>query len=74
MRSRWLHAPLLHTAHGRERKVTWLELFYDLIFVAAIIQLGDVLSDGISHERGLEAFLLFALHFVPRSRRRHTSA
>ncbi len=61
MRSRWLHAPLLHTAHGRERKVTWLELFYDLIFVAAIIQLGDALGDQVS----LGNFASFAGHFVP---------
>ena len=61
MRSRWLHAPLLHTAHGRERKVTWLELFYDLIFVAAIIQLGDALS----HHVTLGGFAAFAGHFVP---------
>jgi low temperature requirement protein LtrA len=61
MRSRWLHAPLLHTAHGRERKVTWLELFYDLIFVAAIIQLGDALS----HHVTIGNFAAFAGHFVP---------
>jgi inward rectifier potassium channel len=61
MRSRWLHAPLLHTAHGHERKVTWLELFYDLIFVAAIIQLGDALSHHVS----LGGFAAFAGHFVP---------
>ncbi len=61
MRSRWLHAPLLHTAHGRERKVTWLELFYDLIFVAAIIQLGDALS----HQVSIGNFASFAGHFVP---------
>jgi len=52
---------LLHTAHGRERKVTWLELFYDLIFVAAIIQLGDALS----HHVTLGGFAAFAGHFVP---------
>ncbi len=61
VRSRWLHAPLLHTAHGRERKVTWLELFYDLIFVAAIIQLGDALSHHVS----VGNFMSFAGHFVP---------
>ncbi len=61
MRSRWLHAPLLHTAHGRERKVTWLELFYDLIFVAAIIQLGDALG----HDVSISGFAAFAGHFAP---------
>ncbi len=61
MRNRWLHAPLLHTAHGGERKVTWLELFYDLIFVAAIIQLGDALSHHVS----ISNFVSFAGHFMP---------
>lgn len=48
MRSRWYHIPILHTAHHEERKVSWLELFYDLIFVAGIIQLGDALSDQVT--------------------------
>lgn len=45
MRSRWFHPPRFHTAHEHEKAVTWLELFYDLVFVASIIQLGDILSD-----------------------------
>jgi inward rectifier potassium channel len=61
MRNRWFHKPLLHTSQGEEKKVTWLELFYDLIFVASIIQLGDWLSNDVS----LEGFALFAWHFVP---------
>ena len=49
MRSRWFHKPLLHSPSlGLEKKVTWLELFYDLIFVAAFIQLGNGLSKNIS--------------------------
>lgn len=36
MRSRWFHLPLLHTEHDHEKKVSWLELFYDLIFVASL--------------------------------------
>ena len=63
MRSRWYHPPVLHapTDHSHGKAVTWLELFYDLIFVAAIIQLGDFLSESVS----LGGFGLFALHFVP---------
>jgi len=63
MRSRWFHKPSLHAPlhHGDEKKVTWLELFYDLIFVAAIIQLGDYLSADVS----LAGFGKFALHFTP---------
>lgn len=64
MRNRWFHAPVLHT-EGETKKVSWLELFYDLIFVAAIIQLGDALSQGVSEHRTLEAFVGFAGHFVP---------
>lgn len=57
MRSRWFHRARLHVAGGPHKRVGWLELFYDLVFVAAIIQLGDGLSSA-----GLASF---ALHFVP---------
>ena len=59
MRSRWFHAPALHQGHGK--RVSWLELFYDLIFVASIIQLGDFLSASVT----LQSFGLFLLHFTP---------
>ena len=37
IRSRWFHVPVLHSAlSGRAKKVTWLELFYDLMFVAGL--------------------------------------
>ncbi len=62
MQSRWFHAPRLHVpSHGHPKKVGWLELFYDLIFVAGIIQLGDFLSTA----KGVGGFGLFALHFAP---------
>lgn len=62
MLSRWYHRPRLHTpTHGHGKKVGWLELFYDLIFVAGIIQLGDFLSE----ETSFDGFGLFALHFAP---------
>ena len=48
MRSRWYHRPLLHQAGSVEKKASWLELFYDLVFVAAFIQLGDGLSRDVS--------------------------
>ena len=45
MRSRWFHSPRLHLAvEGNPRKPGWLELFYDLIFVAGFIQLGNGLT------------------------------
>ena len=62
MRSRWFHRPRLHTAaHGEEKKVTWLELFYDLVFVAAFIQLGN----GLSAHADLSGIALFGGVFVP---------
>lgn len=59
---RWL-PPRLHTAHEgeHERKVTWLELFYDLVYVAAIIQLGNMLSSDVSWG----GFLRFVALFIP---------
>lgn len=62
MRNRWFHPPLLHSpALGLEKKATWLELFYDLIFVAAFIQLGNGLSANVS----LAGAGTFAGMFVP---------
>jgi low temperature requirement protein LtrA len=59
---RWL-PPRLHTAHAgeHERKVTWLELFYDLVYVAAIIQLGNTLSNDVSWG----GFIRFVALFIP---------
>ena len=57
-------APLrLRTEHGMEpgRRVTWLELFFDLVFVAAVAQVGTHLRDDYSMT-GLWRFsLLFVL-------------
>ena len=62
MLNRWFHRPLFHSpALGLEKKVTWLELFFDLIFVAAFIQLGNFLSVSVT----LGRFAAFAGVFVP---------
>jgi low temperature requirement protein LtrA len=52
----------LRTERGTEegRKVTWLELFFDLVFVAAVAQVGTHLRDDYS----LAGLLRFALLFV----------
>lgn len=51
MRKRLFHIPIFHThKEHKEKKVTWLELFYDLVYVAAFIQLGDAFSKNISVE------------------------
>jgi low temperature requirement protein LtrA len=56
--------PTLYTRVGgehNERKVTWLELFYDLVYVATLIQLGDLLSENVTRA----GFLQFTLLFIP---------
>ena len=53
----------LRTAHGMEpgRRVTWLELFFDLVFVAAVAQVGTHLRDDYSVAGLLRFSLLFVL-------------
>jgi len=54
--------PRIHSpGHGQEKKVGWLELFYDLIYVATFIQLGNALSHNLS----LEGALAFAGLLMP---------
>lgn len=47
--------------HGEGQKVGWLELFYDLVYVATVIALGDRLSKDLS----IKGILSFAALFVP---------
>lgn len=62
MHNRWFHRPRLHSPRaGNARRVEWLELFYDLIYVAAFIQLGNALSA----EPGAFGVLTFAALFIP---------
>ena len=49
------------TAPEQPRHATWLELFYDLVFVVAISQLAHKLSDDVS----LSGFIGFVALFVP---------
>jgi low temperature requirement protein LtrA len=60
--SRWHDPPRLRTLEddGDERHATWLELFFDLVFVVAIAQL----ADGLSEAPSLRGFLIFAGLFV----------
>ncbi|MCU0497997.1 MAG: low temperature requirement protein A [Anaerolineae bacterium] len=54
--------PQLHIGEREsQRKVTWTELFYDLVFVATLVQLGNFLSDQVN----LTGFFTFVLLFVP---------
>lgn len=66
MQSRWFHAPRFHTGREGEKAVSWLELFYDLIFVAGIIQLGNVLSEQVSTQEAVAGPMVqFAGLFIP---------
>jgi low temperature requirement protein LtrA len=55
--------PRLRTAeeNEKERRATWLELFYDLVFVAAIAEVAHNLNEHVS----LAGFLGYMLLFVP---------
>jgi low temperature requirement protein LtrA len=49
------------TSNNASRRATWLELFYDLVFVVVIFQLAHKLEEDIS----LNGFLGFLALFVP---------
>jgi low temperature requirement protein LtrA len=62
MPSRWHDPPRLRTLGDQdERHATWLELFFDLVFVVAIAQL----ADGLAADPTVHGFLVFAGLFVP---------
>jgi low temperature requirement protein LtrA len=50
-----------NTSNSKNRHATWLELFYDLVFVVVIFQLAHNLEDDFS----LYGFLVFLALFVP---------
>ena len=47
------------------RQATWLERFFDLIFVVAVSNAGEILSDAHDGRVGAEQFLHFVLVFLP---------
>lgn len=59
----WLQPPRLRIGEDSEehRHATWLELFYDLVFVVAIAQLAHNLSNDVS----LSGFSGFVVLFIP---------
>jgi low temperature requirement protein LtrA len=62
--TRWLEPPRLRTGSGadeEERHATWTELFFDLVFVAAIASLGALLR----HDASVDGILRMAGLFVP---------
>lgn len=63
-RSRLLAPPRVRTLEDGaddSRHATWLELFFDLVFVVAVAQLAEALS----HDLTIEGFLVFGGLFVP---------
>lgn len=50
-------------AAAEDQRVTTLELFFDLVFVFTLTQLTALLSEALSWERLLQAFLLFIVLF-----------
>jgi low temperature requirement protein LtrA len=63
MASRWHDPPrlrVLEDDEGDERHATWLELFFDLVFVVAVAQL----ADGLAEDPSVHGFLVFAGLFV----------
>jgi low temperature requirement protein LtrA len=64
----WWRPPRLRIGEGnagqgleKERHATWMELFYDLVFVAAVAQLGLRLNRNVS----APGFMEFLILFVP---------
>ena len=43
-----MESPRLWNRTGGRRRVTWMELFFDLIFVAAVAQVGKPLAEDYS--------------------------
>ena len=60
----WLQPPRLRIGEeneGEHRNATWLEHFYDLVYVVAVSQLAHNLSENVS----LTGFLGFVVLFLP---------
>ena len=51
----------IHTVPDESEGSTWLQLFFDLVYVAILIELGNRLS----HDLTLEGAVVFALLFIP---------
>jgi len=59
----WWGPPKKFDDRTNERKVSWLELFYDLVYVAAIAQLTHHQSEHMTWSVAVFSFLLFSLIF-----------
>jgi low temperature requirement protein LtrA len=61
--ARFLDPPRLRTVEEafEERHATWLELFFDLVFVVAVAEVGQ----NLTHDPTLHGFLQYVALFVP---------
>jgi low temperature requirement protein LtrA len=61
--ARFLEPPRLRTIEGDDgdRRATWLELFFDLVFVVAVAQLGQ----NLTHDHTAVGFVRFVALFAP---------
>lgn len=59
----WWGPPRNFSERKHERKISWLELFFDLAYVAAIAQLTHHLAEHPSWHEAAYSFLLFSLIF-----------
>jgi len=59
----WWGPPKKFDTQFKERKISWLELFYDLVYVIAISRITNHLSSHISQRGFVEYACLFILVF-----------
>jgi low temperature requirement protein LtrA len=55
----WIYPPRLRPRAGAETRPTWLELFFDLVFVVVIARLSDIIASDPSVDSFLEYLALF---------------
>ncbi len=63
-RARWFRPPRAHGDVDRERSVSFLELFYDLVFVLLIAQLAHTLADHVSWVGVRDFVVVFGLTWI----------
>ena len=57
----WRNPPNLDQNPEEERRANWLELFYDLVYIATVIQLGTYLHHHLSVVGALQYGFLFLI-------------
>ncbi|MEP7269215.1 MAG: low temperature requirement protein A [Saprospiraceae bacterium] len=59
----WWGAPRKFTTEKEERKISWLELFYDLVYVIAISTVTHYVAEDFKTDTVLDYFYLFSIIF-----------